>query len=151
MSLLVSSSGSVIMLGGDTPHGEELTVDGGYALGCLGGGFTEEDRLKNMESGLFSSYSLPDALDWRSYQGTNWVSPVRDQGYMGSCVAFGVLGALEPRLRVFYSDPDWGIDLSEQHVYEFGGGLPEGGMYISDALEYMALYGSPEEWCNPYN
>ena len=38
---------------------------------------------------------LPDKFDLRDY---NWVSPVKDQGFMGSCWAFGNLAALESAL-----------------------------------------------------
>ena len=38
---------------------------------------------------------IPDKFDLRDY---GWVSPVRDQGWMGSCWAFGMTGALESAL-----------------------------------------------------
>jgi hypothetical protein len=79
------------------------------------------------------------------------MTEVKDQGPLGSCVAFGVNGALEAKLRIFYNDSSWNVDLSEQHVYEFGGGIVEGGMYVADALNYLEDFGAPEEWCNPYD
>lgn len=35
---------------------------------------------------------LPDSFDWRSFQGQNFISPIRDQGECGSCYAFGIIG-----------------------------------------------------------
>ncbi len=124
-----------------------------HGLGCLGSGFNEEDRiLWRYLRGSLRAGSLPTSIDWRDYNGSNWITSIKDQGTYGSCVAFGVNAALEARLRRFYNDSSWNLDLSEQHVYEFGGGLPlGGGMYISDALNYVRLFGSPEEWCNPYD
>jgi cathepsin C len=34
---------------------------------------------------------LPDSFDWRSFQGQNFISPIRDQGECGSCYAFGII------------------------------------------------------------
>jgi C1A family cysteine protease len=122
-------------------------VNSRFSLGCLGSGFREEDRGQ-----LFSSEdSIPSVLDWRDYGGSDYTTTVKDQGAFGSCVAFGTIAALEGRLKIFYDDPSWEIDISEQHLYEFGGGLPGGGWYISEALNYLGLFGSPEEWCNPYD
>ena len=42
----------------------------------------------------------PPSLDWRSKEGVNYVSPVRNQGACGSCYAFSSMGMLEARVRV---------------------------------------------------
>jgi hypothetical protein len=125
-----------------------------YGMGCLIGEVPEKNRINSLENtpireiGVDSE--LPASIDWRNTNGTDWLTPVKSQGRIGSCTAFGVIGALEANLRIYYNDSEWDIDLSEQHLFEFGGGSLDG-MYITDALEYLRIMGTPEEWCNPYN
>jgi len=38
---------------------------------------------------------LPSSFDWRSYNGHSYIGPIRDQGYCGSCYAFGACAAAE--------------------------------------------------------
>ncbi|MEA1924188.1 MAG: C1 family peptidase [Pseudomonadota bacterium] len=42
-----------------------------------------------------SADALPTAFDWRNYQGHSYIGPIRDQGYCGSCYAFGACAAAE--------------------------------------------------------
>ncbi len=42
----------------------------------------------------------PESFDWRNVNGTNYVSPVRNQGKCGSCYAFSSMAMLESRIRV---------------------------------------------------
>ncbi|KAM4699519.1 dipeptidyl peptidase 1-like isoform 2-T2 [Discoglossus pictus] len=58
---------------------------------------------------------LPEAWDWRDLFGTNFVSPVRNQGSCGSCYSFATMGMLESRIRVFTSNNQQPI-LSPQQV-----------------------------------
>ena len=48
-----------------------------YSLGCLGSGFTEDNKLNN----LTTFDSLPNSIDWRDVNGSNWVTPIKDQGF----------------------------------------------------------------------
>jgi C1A family cysteine protease len=123
-----------------------------FGTGFLGSGFTEENKIESLDKLPFVKIddALPDSFDWRNVNGTNWMTPVKNQGNFGSCVAFGVLGALEVYMKSYYNDSNWDIDLSEQHLFEFGGGTPDG-WYIDAALDYLEFYGTPEEWCNPYD
>ena len=59
----------------------------------------------------------PAAYDLRNVGGRNFVTPVKDQGGCGSCVAFGTVAALESTARVERGDAGFAIDLSEAHLF----------------------------------
>jgi len=88
----------------------------------------------------------PGEKDWRP----TWTTPIRDQGSCGSCVAFGVIGALESLLKIrTYEDPNRKVDLSEAHLLFCGGGSC-GGWNFPPALDYLKNNGVPDEACFPY-
>ncbi|HEX2908804.1 MAG TPA: S8 family serine peptidase, partial [Phototrophicaceae bacterium] len=85
----------------------ELSSLGSRALGCYDGKCPEPssesaslgtavDPAEDWVSGL----SVPTAFDWRSYQGGNWLTGVRNQGGCGSCWAFAAVGAAEAALEI---------------------------------------------------
>jgi len=92
----------------------------------------------------------PDALDWRDYEGANYITPVRDQAGCGSCVAFGTLVALEGRIQIYQDQPGTSLDLSEQHIFSCGGGTCDGGWGTSTSHDYLLYEGAPLESCLPY-
>ena len=55
-------------------------------------------------------------MDWRK-KGGNFVTPVKDQAFCGSCVAFGTIAVLESMVRITGQAPDLPVDLSEAHLY----------------------------------
>jgi len=74
-----------------------------------------------------------DGFDWRDAkldenghgmpgngQGHDWTTGVRDQAACGSCYAFGSLASLESRIKLDSRNPDYFVDLSEQHVVSCG-------------------------------
>lgn len=64
---------------------------------------------------------LPTSLDWRNHSGKNWVTPVRDQGGCGACVAFATCASLESRLAISQNLKNIAaIDLSEAHLFFCG-------------------------------
>jgi C1A family cysteine protease len=61
--------------------------------------------------------SLPAAYDLRNIGGKNFITPIKDQGSCGSCVAFGTCASIEGQYRVQRNDPTLPIDLSEAHLF----------------------------------
>ncbi len=97
------------------------------------------------------------SIDWRNVGGQNYVSPVRDQGGCGSCVAFGTVAAVESRWRILTRQPTSTIDLSEAHLFyclaRSEGRMcsgPNGGWWPDHALNKFASPGVTEEACYPY-
>ena len=93
----------------------------------------------------------PESFDWRDVDGSNWMTPVRNQGACGSCWAFSVLGAVEACINIYNGEPNPDYDLSEQHlVSECCDTGDCGGGYLDGALDYIRDYGVPPESCFPY-
>ncbi len=95
-------------------------------------------------------YGLPCALDWRSKDGHNWMSTIRNQGSCGSCYAMAFMSALESRARIKLNKPSR-HRYSTQHAlscsqYNQGcdGGFPElVGLHVQH-------FGAVSEKCFPY-
>ncbi len=101
---------------------------------------------------LSATYDYPSRVDWRSYDGQDWTTPVRSQGACGSCVAFGTAAAIESRLEIALSDPDLNPDLSEAHLYFCGSGSTcRNGWYPSAAMDFSRDTGVADEACYPYS
>ncbi len=56
---------------------------------------------------------LPSKLDLRDYHGRNIVSPIKDQGQLGTCWAFGIIKAIE----ISYAEA-MGLDFNEGNVVD---------------------------------
>ncbi|MBI4721585.1 MAG: T9SS type A sorting domain-containing protein [Candidatus Stahlbacteria bacterium] len=103
---------------------------------------------------------LLDALDWRTYNGHNWMTTVKDQGSCGSCWAHGVASALEARMKIFNNTPDENPDLSEQFLvsccHEQGvngcNGITTqyGHITYGRVMQFIKDTGMPDESCFPY-
>jgi len=97
---------------------------------------------------------LPSAYDLRNVDGKDFITPVRDQGDCGSCVAFGVCAAIEGTVRKSKDDPAFGIDLSEAHLFYCHGRAQgrncDNGWSPDDALEACQTSGVADEACYPY-
>jgi C1A family cysteine protease len=64
-----------------------------------------------------AAIGAPPSYDLRNVGGRNYVTPVRDQGGCGSCVAFGTCAVLESTLRVATNNPALDVNLSEAQLF----------------------------------
>jgi C1A family cysteine protease len=95
------------------------------------------------------NYDLPDKFDWRDVNGIDWTTPIRNQKNCGSCVAFGVLGALESVLQI-KSNNTYKPDLSEANLFFCGDGSCNNGWIPTAALDRLKEIGVPDENCFQY-
>ena len=93
----------------------------------------------------------PASFDWRNYQGYDWMTPIKDQAWCGSCWAFSVVGVAEAAHNIANHNPNLDKDLSEQYLVSdcSSSGSCCGG-WPANALEYIRDSGIPDEACMPY-
>jgi len=97
------------------------------------------------------SRTLPEAWDWRNVDGSNFVSPIRNQGSCGSCYAFASMALLESRILIMTNGTQRPVfapqDVVECSAYSQG---CQGGFPYLVAGKYAQDYGVVQEMCNPY-
>ncbi|MCK8603284.1 C1 family peptidase [Desulfoferrobacter suflitae] len=82
-----------------------------YTIEQLCGLRPPPDQLKSAELQATPVITaLPPAFDWRD---NNGVTPVKDQGYCGSCWAFSTVAVLEHQIKILCGTT---VDLSEQYL-----------------------------------
>jgi C1A family cysteine protease len=97
---------------------------------------------------------LPAKVDWRANNG-NYVTPIRDQAFCGSCVAFGTVAVLESMIKIKAGAPGLAVDLSEAHLFfcygpdKGAGACPDGGWWPDDSYPCLKT-GVVDEACFPY-
>jgi hypothetical protein len=99
----------------------------------------------------FLACSLPAAFDWRSHNGKNWVTPIKDQGPCGACWAFCAAAAVESKIMILTGDTNLQPDFSEQHIISCSGsqgGCSGGALQV--ALSFMVSTGVVSEFVFPY-
>ena len=89
--------------------------------------------------------------DWRNAKGRNWVTPIRDQGGCGSCVAFATVATIECQARIEHKAPTWDVNLAEADLFFCGAGKRcSQGWWPPEALDYARTKGIPDDACFPY-
>jgi hypothetical protein len=142
----ISSNNFPWVAGYNSVFSPNSTYDG-IGLGCI---IEEsENELYNQPVALIYNESLPDKFTWQDIEGENWITPVQNQLSCGSCVAFGTIGALEAVIQIELGQK-LNLDLSEAHLFYCGGGSCSNGWTISRSVNYLEMYGVPEESCFPY-
>ncbi len=96
-----------------------------------------------------SPLTLPAGWDWRSVSGTDWTTPIKDQGNCGSSWAFGALAAYEARIKLAAYNPNLVPDLSEQYLVSCSPGSCAGG-YSDITSNWIVCNGTVDELCFPY-
>ncbi|MDQ3699795.1 MAG: C1 family peptidase, partial [Chloroflexota bacterium] len=107
----------------------------------------EYQRLAAQESQTLA-FGAPAAVDWRN-NGGNFVSPVKDQGGCGSCVAFCTCAVMESAAKIKLANAAYAIDLSEGFL-QFCGGGSCGGWGLTSGLDAAQSMGVTDEACMPY-
>ncbi|KLK89415.1 peptidase C1 [Methanoculleus sediminis] len=109
---------------------------------------------QSLKSEALSAITAPPAYDLRNVGGKNFITPVKDQGSCGSCVAFGTVATVEGRVRLWYSDPSYAVDLSEAHLFfchaREKGRSCSNGWWPNEALDAFKSKGVADEACYKY-
>lgn len=120
-------------------------------LGLSLSGFDQSLMEKTAAAALVEQSPPPLSLDWRNFEGQNWVTKVRHQKTCGACVAFATCSVLESRAKWSQKNPNLPIDLSVAHLFFCGAGKAcETGWQIEQALEFCRDYGVGQEVDFPY-
>jgi C1A family cysteine protease len=145
-------------------------VSSGYDCGC---GKTNSNRhrfggMKEISLPLHSDKTstkpavmdTPEYFNWMDFEGQDWTTPAKFQGYCGSCSDFAALGVLESIIKIREGNADLNVDLSEQYVLSclpravncFGGGNPYNVFYyiLSNKSSGNNCNGIIPEYCFPY-
>jgi hypothetical protein len=103
---------------------------------------------KSLASG--QAPSLPNSFDWRTYNSTNYITPIKSQRGCGSCWAFATTESVQDEANAYYNG-NLGLNLSEQQLLSCSGaGSCAAGGYSDQALSYVQFIGLASEACLPY-
>ncbi|MDD1720319.1 MAG: DUF2341 domain-containing protein [Methanoregulaceae archaeon] len=94
--------------------------------------------------------TLPPNLNWRTYNGGDYTTPIKSQGSCGSCWAFGTIATFESKIEISAGLPALNPNLSEQDLVSCSGAGNCGGGRQDLALNYLQAKGTVDETCFPY-
>lgn len=95
---------------GYTPGGDEPSLEARERKGI------ESYGAYLSTSPAVGAFAAPAQIDWRNKNGQNFVSPIKNQGSCGSCVAFGAVAAVESKIKILRG-ANYAVDLSEAHLF----------------------------------
>ncbi|MHC9539739.1 MAG: C1 family peptidase [Vulcanimicrobiota bacterium] len=95
----------------------------------------EPEKGSNHPSFISKGIKVPASFSWRSNNGQDWMTSIKDQGQYGTCVAFATIGVIEVMFRQTMQNPSASVDLSEWYLWYNGTGG------ISPSLEGWTLGG----------
>ena len=103
-----------------------------------------------------ASVGAPSSFFWGTPANPNYVSPVRDQGGCGSCVAFGTTAVAESMVRIQQGNPGLDVDLSEAQLFfchgpATGASCESNGWWPTNAFDAYRDLGVADEACFPYD
>ena len=113
----------------------------------LKGFIHREDTTSSCNSYEYRETDSPVDFDWRDY---NVVTPVKDQGFCGSCWSFSATGAMEGAWALHSGDL---LELSEQQLIDCSvsyGDLACNGGLMDNAFEYAIDNSMCSESAEPY-
>lgn len=97
-----------------------------------------------------TSLYVPE-FDWRNRHGKNWMTPNRNQGKSGLCVAFSLVATTEALVNLFYNKKI-DLDLSEADIAVYGSGKTYHDVYnYGMQLKAPLWYGVEEGICDEYS
>lgn len=113
-----------------------------------------ETNLKTFQEEGMMAYGYPISYDLRNVGGKNYITPIKNQGGCGSCVAFGTAATVEGTIRKKRNDPNLNIDLSEAHLFyciaKSQGRNCSNGWWVGPAMDGCKNTGVVDEDCYPY-
>lgn len=112
-------------IAGETPYSHLYGVQG--TMEGMGLALTPEDVFESLQETRqkdaeisFAAAPPPRKVDWRSVNGQNFVTNVKDQSSCGSCVSFATVATVESRTLIDHDKPGYDLDLSEAHLFYCG-------------------------------
>jgi C1A family cysteine protease len=101
-----------------------------------------------------AAVGAPPAFDLRNVGGQNYITPIKDQGGCGSCVAFGTVAAIEGTQRFAARNPALNVDYSEAQLFYCHarnlGRTCANGWWVDPAMDAVKNTGLADEACYPY-
>jgi hypothetical protein len=132
----------------ETPYSHLSLAEKRAMLGLLPG-LADEEALNRRPRFGRQIDDVDEEVDWRDRNGSNWVTPVKNQGQCGSCWAFGGVAAMESNILIYANLPDYPLDLSEQYLVSCSDGSCNG-WYADATLDFLQDEGTVDEPCLPY-